>query len=130
MTGMGAAEAVQSRWRLSLPWWSVVISALTTVLLAGLAFALLAVHALTYGFTHVLGVGSVDDPDIGRYELGLAVGIGINVVGGAVVRQRSLRSRGHRPPCPSWTGFSSDPLPAEDLAIALLLVEARRLERR
>ena len=90
MTGMGAAEAVQSRWRLSLPWWSVVISALTTVLLAGLAFALLAVHALTYGFTHVLGVGSVDDPDVGRYELGLAVGTGINVVGGAV-RRSSLR---------------------------------------
>lgn len=90
---MGAAEAVQGRWRLSLPWWSVVFSALTTVLLAGLAFALLAMHALTYGFTHVLGVGSVDDPDVGRYELGLAVGIGIDVVGAVVLSRLALRTR-------------------------------------
>jgi hypothetical protein len=93
MTGMGAAEAAQRRWRLSLPWWSLVIGVLTTVLLAGLAYALLAVHALIYGFTHALGVGSVDDPDVGRYELALAVGIGTNVVGAVVLSRLALRTR-------------------------------------
>lgn len=50
-------------------------------------------HALVYGFTRVLGVGSVDDPVVGRYELALAVGIGINVVGAVVLSRLALRTR-------------------------------------
>ena len=90
---MGAAEAEQSRWGLSLPWWSLAIGVLTTAFLAGLAFALLVMHSLTYGFTYVLGVGSVDDPVVGRYELALAVGILLNVAGALVLSRLALRTR-------------------------------------
>jgi hypothetical protein len=93
MTSMGGADAVESRWGLSLPWWSLAIASLTTVFLAGLAFVLLVMHALTYGFTYVLDVGSVDDPDVGRYELALAVGIGTNVLGALALSRLAMRTR-------------------------------------
>ena len=41
----------------------------------------------------MLGVGSVDDPVVGRYELALAVGIGIKVVGAMVLSRLALRTR-------------------------------------
>ena len=90
---MDATEAVESRWGLSLPWWSLAIGALTTVFLAGLAFVLLVMHSLTYGFTYVLDLGSVDEPDVGRYELALAVGIGTNVFGALGLSRLALRTR-------------------------------------
>lgn len=91
---MGAsAAAEEGRWGLSLPWWSLALGVLTTVFLAGLAYALLVMHALTYGFTYVLGVGSVDEPVVGRYELALAIGIGMNVVGAPLLSRLALRTR-------------------------------------
>src|SRR6478736_730885 len=93
MTRMGGAEAVESRWGLSLPWWSLAIGALTTAFLAGLAFVLLVMHSLTYGFTYVLDLGSVDGPDVGRYELALAVGIGTNVFGALGLSRLTVRTR-------------------------------------
>jgi hypothetical protein len=90
---MGGAEAVESRWGLSLPWWSLAIGALTTAFLAGLAFVLLVMHSLTYGFTYVLDLGSVDGPDVGRYELALAVGIGTNVFGALGLSRLTVRTR-------------------------------------
>ena len=90
---MDAAEAVESRWGLSLPWWSLAIGVLTTVFLTGLAFALLVMHALTYGFTYVLEVGSIDHPDVDRYELALAVGIGTNIFGALGLSRLALRTR-------------------------------------
>lgn len=93
MTRMGGAEPVESRWGLSLPWWSLAIGALTTAFLAGLAFVLLVMHSLTYGFAYVLDLGSVDDPDIGRYELALAVGIGTNVFGALGLSRLTMRTR-------------------------------------
>jgi hypothetical protein len=90
---MGGAEAVESRWGLSLPWWSLAIGALTTAFLAGLAFVLLVMHSLTYVFAYVLDLGSVDDPDVGRYELALAVGIGTNVFGALGLSRLTVRTR-------------------------------------
>ena len=90
---MGAAESAEGRWGLSLPWWSLAIGVLTTAFLVGLAFALLVMHALTYGFTYVLDLGSVDGPDVGRYELALAVGIGTNVFGALGLSRLALRTR-------------------------------------
>ncbi|WP_156022922.1 hypothetical protein [Terracoccus sp. 273MFTsu3.1] len=90
---MDTTEAVESRWGLSLPWWSLAIGVLTTVFLAGLAFALLVLHALTYGFTSVAGLGSIDEPDVDRYELALAVGIGANVFGALGLSRLALRTR-------------------------------------
>ena len=93
MTRMGGAEPVESRWGLSLPWWSLAIGVLTTAFLVGLAFVLLVMHSLTYGFTSVLDLGSVDDPDVDRYELALAVGIGTNVFGALGLSRLTLRTR-------------------------------------
>lgn len=93
MTGMGATEAVQGRWGLSLPWWSLAISALTTVGLAFLAYELLVLHALVYGFTRVLGLAAVEEPDVGRYELALALGIVLNVLGAVGLSRLALRTR-------------------------------------
>ena len=93
MTRMGGAEPVESRWGLSLPWWSLAIGALTTAFLAGLAFVLLVMHSLTYVFAYVLDLGSVDDPDVGRYELALAVGIGTNVFGALGLSRLTMRTR-------------------------------------
>src|SRR6478736_8233945 len=93
MAPMGAAESAEGRWGLSLPWWSLAIGVLTTAFLVGLAFALLVMHALTYGFTSVAGLGSVDEPDVGRYELALAVGIGTNVFGALGLSRLTLRTR-------------------------------------
>jgi len=93
MAAMSAADAHESRWGLSLPWWSLAIGVLTTVFLVGLTFALLVLHALTYGFTSVAGLGSVDEPDVDRYELALAVGIGVNVFGALGLSRLVLRTR-------------------------------------
>ena len=93
MASMDATETAESRWGLSLPWWSLAIGALTTVFLAGLALALLVMHALTYGFTYVLDVGPLDHPDLDRYELALAVGIGTNVFGALGLSRLALRTR-------------------------------------
>src|SRR6478609_3555551 len=90
---MGAAESAEGRWGLSLPWWSLAIGVLTTAFLVGLAFALLVMPALTYGFTSVAGLGSVDEPDVDRYELALAVGIGTNVFGALGLSRLALRTR-------------------------------------
>src|SRR6478752_8768589 len=93
MAPMGAAESAEGRWGLSLPWWSLAIGVLTTAFLVGLALALLVTHALTFGFTSVAGLGSVDGPDVGRYELALAVGIGTNVFGALGLSRLTLRTR-------------------------------------
>jgi len=93
MAPMGAAESAEGRWGLSLPWWSLAIGVLTTAFLVGLAFALVLMHALTYGFTSVAGLGSVDEPDVDRYELALAVGIGTNVFGALGLSRLALRTR-------------------------------------
>ena len=60
---------------------------------AHLAFVLLVMHSLTYGFAYVLDLGSVDDPDVGRYELALAVGIGTNVFGALGLSRLTMRTR-------------------------------------
>lgn len=93
MASMDATEPEESRWGLSLPWWSLAIGALTTVFLAGLAFALLVMHSLTYGFTYVLEVGSIDHPELDRYELALAIGVGTNVFGALGLSRLALRTR-------------------------------------
>ncbi|CAN7181108.1 hypothetical protein LJR027_000316 [Terrabacter sp. LjRoot27] len=90
---MDATEPEESRWGLSLPWWSLAIGALTTVFLAGLAFALLVMHSLTYGFTYVLEVGSIDHPELDRYEQALAIGVGTNVFGALGLSRLALRTR-------------------------------------
>src|SRR6478735_1391189 len=102
MAPMGAAESGEGRWGLSLPWWSLAIGVLTTAFLVGLAVALLVMHALTYGFTSVAGLGSVDEPDVDRYELALAVGIGTNVFGALGLSRLALRTRAAAWPRVRW----------------------------
>jgi hypothetical protein len=90
MAAMGAPEPTESRWGLSLPWWSLAISVPTTVFLTGLAAELLFLHSLVYA---VAGIGAVDEPSVGRYELALATGIGTNVVGALGLSHAALRTR-------------------------------------
>ncbi len=90
---MSTTGPVESRWGLSLPWWSLALSALATVWLAVVAFVVLALHVITYGMSYALDLGSVDEPVVAGYELALAVGIGINVFGALALSRLALRTR-------------------------------------
>ena len=90
---MSTTDAGQSRWGLSLPWWSLALGSLATVWLAGLAFVVLVLHVFTFGFSYALDLGVVDSPDVAQYELALAVGIGINVFGALALSRLALGTR-------------------------------------
>ncbi|MFM6851453.1 MAG: hypothetical protein ACKOVB_20365 [Terrabacter sp.] len=78
---------------LSLPWWSVAYSILTTAALAVLAWGLVLVQAIGYGVSYALDLGSIDEPDADRYALALAVAVAVNL-GGSVALSQLWRRRG------------------------------------
>ncbi|MGO4597573.1 hypothetical protein [Terrabacter sp. 2RAF25] len=78
---------------LSLPWWCVAYSILTTAALALLAWGLVLLQAIGYGVSHTLDLGPVDAPDADRYGAALAVAVAVNI-GGSVALSQLWRRRG------------------------------------
>lgn len=117
------AEGSSSRRRSSRfrpVWWALGFSALTTVGLGALAWAIVIVHALVYGVGAAVAPQAIAAVDGDRYRLAFAVGLIANVASASCLAWLAART-----PARSWNpvvqGLTAAVLAAVAGASALLL---------
>lgn len=102
-------------------WWAIAFVTVTAVGLGALAWAVLMMHALTYGMTEVLGMARPDPPDTDRYGWALAVGVAVDAAVTAAMLWQLGRTAARQ--WPAWvTALLAAVVGGATGASALLLV--------
>ena len=102
-------------------WWALAFAAVTTAGLALLGWALLIMHALSYGATALIGPGTIAAaPDAARYRQGFTVAVIVNLVSAPVLAWLVCHTPG-RTWLPVLQGLAAAGLAAVAAGCALLL---------